>query len=181
MVSLLAFWQMLAEENASSLAIMGGKKEPSTSTSSTKSTSRNFDKDRGSSQSSPRLVPSPNSPPGRNAAEFEASTEDSFSDGRRPICTFLASAALSLASDQSTPRVTHNDQHDGSLSLRGGRCEEQQDHDEPEHDGGDGWFGAADGDKEAFGSWGFKDSGFSLAADEKDSAAEPYVVMRGGR
>lgn len=42
------------------------------------------------------------------------------------------------------------------------------------------WLGASDDNKEAFGSWGYRDSGFSLVSDPGGNG-EPYVVMRGGR
>lgn len=47
-------------------------------------------------------------------------------------------------------------------------------------DDGDEWFGAANGDREAVGSWGFRDSGFCLESDRMDGG-DPYVVMRGNR
>lgn len=46
-------------------------------------------------------------------------------------------------------------------------------------DDGD-WFGAEDGDAEAVGSWGFRDSGFCVASDKVDGK-DPYVIMRGTR
>lgn len=69
----------------------------------------------------------------------------------------------------------------GTLAVSRDECErELGDSEEDEDEGEDGWFGAVDGDKEAVGSWGFRDSGFSLESDRADGG-NPYVVMRGNR
>lgn len=66
-----------------------------------------------------------------------------------------------------------------TLSVSRDKCQRELGESE-EDEGEDGWFGAVDGDKEAIGSWGFRDSGFSLESDMADGG-NPYVVMRGNR
>lgn len=84
---------------------------------------------------------------------------------------FLATAVLALRGVDTegvmaATRVT-------STSREGGSNGDDMDED-------DMWFGASDGDKEALGSWGFRDSGFSIASD-RAGGGDPYVVMRGTR
>ncbi|CAM9189791.1 unnamed protein product, partial [Ectocarpus fasciculatus] len=117
---------------------------------------------------------------------------------------FLASVALSLGCGGDDPRGNNAERNgadsaaiDGaseadfknasaataaaagflSVSRRSGRGEH-----EPTSavEDDDGWFGAVDGDKEAAGSWGFRDSGFCIESDRSDGA-NPFVVMRGNR
>ena len=99
----------------------------------------------------------------------------------RTPSAFLASVALSLNSD-----VSSLGESKGSLKLEdsvataavadsASRRGSDEDGDE-----GESWFGAVDGDKEAVGSWGFRDSGFCLESDRADGG-DPYVVMRGNR
>lgn len=81
-----------------------------------------------------------------------------------------ATAAGSMDKSAATVSLAVSDT-DGGVQGEG---EDDEDEDE------DGWFGAMDGDKEAVGSWGFRDSGFSLESDRADGG-NPYVVMRGNR
>ncbi len=92
---------------------------------------------------------------------------------------FLASVALSV--------------HGGGVCPLGAKSAPQNDLDSAstvatallrgsgdDADEGGSWFGAVDGDKEAVGSWGFRDSGFCLESDRADGG-DPYVLMRGNR
>lgn len=157
---------------------------------------------------SSRFVPQRNGT-GENAAG-SPSADRLLTDGggggesEAACCILLAAAALSLSYHSqsrangigigmSMEQQKGEDQRGknnhgsttGSVSPSVTACE-SHDEDEPhnretECDDEDGWFGAADGDKEAFGSWGFRDAGFALSAEKDDASAEPHVVMRGAR
>lgn len=110
----------------------------------------------------------------------------------RGCSLFLAAAALSLSPHDHATSPFSTDaavSDEGSAvdawsrntdECDGGGVDEVEEEGDPDDDG-DGWFGVADEDTEAFGSWGFKDSGFSLAVDERGDTGEPHVVMRGLR
>lgn len=88
---------------------------------------------------------------------------------------FLATAVLALRGDDTEGVIT-------STRVTSTSCEAGSTEDiiAESLDKEDMWFGASDGDKEALGSWGFRDSGFSIASDRADGG-DPYVVMRGTR
>eukprot|EP00752_Nemacystus_decipiens_P003513 g3241.t2 len=89
---------------------------------------------------------------------------------------FLASVALSLTGD-----TTSVGEPNGSRKLADAPPTSTSQPGSGD-DAGDveSWFGVVDGDKEAIGSWGFRDSGFCLESDRADGE-DPYVVMRGNR
>lgn len=103
-------------------------------------------------------------------------------DGSVPTTSvFLASAALSIMGDASSLGASNASQNlADSATTAAGVDPAPQRGSGDELDEGESWFGAVDGDKEAVGSWGFRDSGFCLESDRADGG-DPYVVMRGNR
>lgn len=98
-----------------------------------------------------------------------------------PPSAFLASVALSLNGDASTLREPNPSRElADSASTAAVADAASQPGSGDDVDEGESWFGAVDGDKEAVGSWGFRDSGFCLESDRADGG-DPYVVMRGNR
>ena len=98
-----------------------------------------------------------------------------------PPSLFLAAVALSLNSDAGFLGVPKPSRKlAGSASTAAVADAASQAGSGDAVDEGETWFGAMDGDKEAVGSWGFRDSGFCLESDRADGG-DPYVVMRGNR
>ncbi|CAB1112580.1 unnamed protein product [Ectocarpus sp. CCAP 1310/34] len=102
---------------------------------------------------------------GGNGTNFAATDDDSEAGFKT---SSAAAAAVAAAESLSVSR----------RSVRGGGGGQHEPTTAVEDD--DDWFGAVDGDKEAVGSWGFRDSGFCIESDRSDGA-NPFVVMRGNR
>lgn len=92
---------------------------------------------------------------------------------------FLASVALSLYSETTSLGESNASLADSATTAAVADASSQRGSGD-DADEGESWFGAVDGDNEAVGSWGFRDSGFCLESDRADGG-DPYVVMRGNR
>lgn len=99
-------------------------------------------------------------------------------EAARPRGTESGGAAASATLEEDEKCVASGSRPDWPASGVGGAAGHTPE--DPFEDDEDEWFGVSRGSEEAFGSWGYRDSGFALVPGQC-GGRDPYVVMRGGR